>query len=413
MKSLLDAQIRKANLLQSLVVTWSDGETVTYGDPSPGKTPPQIRFRSASAERALLLNPELRFGELYMDEEITVEHGSIFDVLMAIQSASMEVQQTALSQIVSGMRGWTRRIHQQNRRDSSRSNVRHHYDLDSGLYEMFLDPDRQYSCAYFETDDATLEEAQLAKKRHIAAKLRIEPGMRVLDIGSGWGGLGLYLAETTGADVTGVTLSQYQHRISNERARERGLDGRVRFLLEDYRDTAGEFDRIVSVGMFEHVGVGFYRTFFGKCRDLLREDGAVLLHTIGRLEPPGGTNQWIRKYIFPGGYIPALSEVTAAIEREGLPICDVEVLRDHYARTLRVWRERFLADGNRAAEMFGKRFCRMWEFYLAAGEMAFVHRNLCVFQLQLSRRIDLLPITRKYFREQEDRLRQLEAQFAP
>ena len=413
MKSLLDAQIKKANLAQPLVVSWSDGETVTYGDPSPGKPPPRLRFQSASAERKLLLNPELRFGELYMDEEITVERGSIFDVLMAIQSASHEVQETALGRIVSGMRHWTRRIHQHNRRDTSRWNVRHHYDLDSGLYEMFLDSDRQYSCAYFETDDASLEEAQLAKKRHIAAKLHIEPGMRVLDIGSGWGGLGLYLAETAGADVTGVTLSQYQHRISNERAGERGLDGRVRFLLQDYRDTAGEFDRIVSVGMFEHVGVGFYRTFFGKCRELLRDDGAVLLHTIGRLEPPGGTNQWMRKYIFPGGYIPALSEVTAAIERERLLICDVEVLRDHYARTLRVWRERFLADGNRAAEMFGKRFCRMWEFYLAACEMTFVHRNLCVFQLQLSRRIDLLPITRKYMREQEDRLRQLEAQFAP
>ena len=214
------------------------------------------------------------------------------------------------------------------------------------------------------------------------------------------------------ADVTGITLSRHQHRISNERAAERGLGDRVRFLLQDYRDTDGEFDRIVSVGMFEHVGIGFYRTFFRKCRELLREDGAALLHTIGRLEPPGGAHPWIRKYIFPGGYIPALSEVSAAIEQEQLLVCDVEVLRDHYARTLRHWRERFLADGNRAAEMFGNRFCRMWEFYLAACEMSFIHRNLCVLQVQLSRRLDLLPITREYMREQEDRLRQLEARTA-
>ena len=412
MKSLLDAQIRKANLVQPLEVTWSDGETIAYGQPSPGAPPPRLRFCSAGAERSLFLHPELRFGELYMDEELVVERGSIFDVIMAIQSASRDVQQSATSRIIGGVRRWTRRLHQRNRRQSSRSNVEHHYDLDSGLYEMFLDSDRQYSCAYFDSDDATLDEAQLAKKRHIAAKLRIEPGMRVLDIGSGWGGLALYLAETMEADVTGITLSRYQHRISNERAAERGLGDHVRFLLQDYRDTEGEYDRIVSVGMFEHVGIGFYRTFFRKCRELLREDGAALLHTIGRLEPPGGAHPWIRKYIFPGGYIPALSEVSAAIEQEQLLVCDVEVLRDHYARTLRHWRERFLADGNRAAEKFGNRFCRMWEFYLSACEMSFIHRNLCVFQLQLSRRLDLLPITREYMREQEDRLRQLEARTA-
>ena len=319
MKSLLDAQIRKANLVQPLEVTWSDGETIAYGLPSPGAPPPRLRFRSAGAERLLFLNPELRFGELYMDGELIVERGSIFDVIMAIQSASRDVQQTATSRILGSVRRWTRHLHQRNRRQSSRSNVEHHYDLDSGLYEMFLDSDRQYSCAYFESDDATLDEAQLAKKRHIAAKLRIEPGMRVLDIGSGWGGLGLYLAETMEADVTGITLSRHQHRISNERAAGRGLGDRVRFFLQDYRDTEGEFDRIVSVGMFEHVGIGFYRAFFRKCRELLREDGAALLHTIGRLEPPGGTHPWIGKYIFPGGYIPALSEVSAAIEQETSP----------------------------------------------------------------------------------------------
>ena len=412
MRSMLDAQIRKAEFAEPLEVTWSNGETTTYGPVSPDLPPPRLRFLSTGAERTLFLNPELRFGELYMDEQIVVEQGSIFDVLMAIQSASREVQETALARFVGGMRRLTRRLHQRNQRASSRSNVEHHYDLDSGLYEMFLDSDRQYSCAYFETDDATLEEAQVAKKRHIAAKLRVEPGMRVLDIGSGWGGLGLYLAETVEADVTGVTLSRHQHRIANERAAKRGLDDRVRFLLQDYRDTTGEFDRIVSVGMFEHVGVGFYRTFFAKCRELLRDDGIALLHTIGRLEPPGGTHPWIRKYIFPGGYIPALSEVSAAIEHENLLICDVEMLRNHYARTLRHWRERFLADGNRAAEMFGKRFCRMWEFYLAACEMSFLRRNLCVFQLQLARQIDLLPITRDYMRDQEDRLRQQEARSA-
>ncbi len=409
MKSVLDAQIRKANLARPLEITWADGETRLYGEPSEDGPPPRLRFRSARAERALIVNPELRFGELFMDEEIVVERGSVFDVLMAIQSSSREFRPSALGRAVGGLRRWTRRLHQHNRRASARSNVKHHYDLDSGLYELFLDSDRQYSCAYFESEEATLEEAQLAKKRHIAAKLQLEPGMRVLDIGSGWGGLGLYLAETAEVDVTGITLSEHQHRISNQRAAARGLGDRARYLLQDYRDTAGAFDRIVSVGMFEHVGVGFYRTFFRACRNLLKEDGAALLHTIGRLEPPGGTHAWIQKYIFPGGYIPALSEVTSAIEQEDLMTCDVEVLRYHYAHTLRHWRERFLADGDRTAERFGERFCRMWEFYLAACEMAFVYRRLCVFQLQLTRRLDVLPITRDYMREREERLRQLEA----
>lgn len=414
MKSLLDAQIKRAGLTRPIEITWSDGETVLYGEPHPDSPVPRLRFCSARAERSLIVDPELRFGELYMDKEIVVERGSIFDVLMAVQSAGGEIRRSTLAgRFLAGLRRWTRRFHQRNQRPSARENVRHHYDLDSGLYEMFLDQDRQYSCAYFESEDDSIAEAQLAKKRHIAAKLKIKPGMRILDIGSGWGGLGLYLAETVDADVTGITLSEHQHRISNERASERGLGDRVRFLLQDYRDTSGQFDRIVSVGMFEHVGIGYYRTFFGTCRKLLKEEGAVLLHTIGRLEPPGSTNRWIQKYIFPGGYIPALSEVTSAIEREGLLTCDVEILRHHYALTLQHWRERFLADGHRAVEQFGERFCRMWEFYLAASEMAFIHRNLCVFQLQLARRLDQLPITREYMREQEDRLRQLEARANP
>jgi cyclopropane-fatty-acyl-phospholipid synthase len=306
------------------------------------------------------------------------------------------------------LRYLVRHVSQFNPRGRSKDNVARHYDLDGRLYSLFLDADKQYSCAYFETPAATLDDAQLAKKRHLAAKLLIRPGDRVLDIGSGWGGLSLYLAEVTGANATGVTLSTEQLQVSNARAAEKNLSGSAKFLLEDYRDVNGPFDRIVSVGMFEHVGVDFYETYFRRCAELLTEDGVMMLHSIGRSEGPDATNPWIAKYIFPGGYIPALSEVMPAIERAGLLVCDVEVLRLHYAETLKAWRERFIARREEAVQLYDERFARMWEFYLACSEMSFRKQNMMNFQIQLTKRQGVVPMTRDYIFREEAKLRGIE-----
>jgi cyclopropane-fatty-acyl-phospholipid synthase len=307
----------------------------------------------------------------------------------------------------------TRRLAQFNTPLRSRKNVHSHYDLDGRLYSLFLDNDLQYSCAYFEPDNEELEEAQVAKKRHLAAKLRLEPGMKVLDIGSGWGGLGLYLAERAKVDVTGVTLSDEQFAVSNRRAQERGLSDRARFLLQDYRKVKGPFDRIVSVGMFEHVGVGHFRAFFEACKELLTPDGAMVLHSIGRFDGAGSTNSWIAKYIFPGGYIPALSEVVPKIEKTGLKITDIEILRLHYAKTLRLWRERFLAHREQVAAMYDERFCRMWEFYLASSETAFQYQDMMNFQIQITRHQEALPFTRTYMFEAEEAYRAEDRKSSP
>jgi cyclopropane-fatty-acyl-phospholipid synthase len=306
-----------------------------------------------------------------------------------------------------------RRLAQFNPPSRSRHNVSHHYDLDKRLYALFLDADRQYSCAYFEHPEQSLDDAQLAKKRHIAAKLLVAPDMRTLDIGSGWGGLGLYLAETCGARVTGVTLSEEQLAIAQNRAEERGLGNRVSFRLQDYRDIPERFDRIVSVGMFEHVGVNHYARFFERCAELLSDDGVMLLHAIGRSEGPGVTNPWIAKYIFPGGYIPALSEVLPEIERAGLLVTDIEILRLHYAETLRHWRERFVAHRDGLPKGYDARFVRMWEFYLAASEMTFREQAMMVFQIQLTKRQGVVPITRNYIEREETGVRYIVAKKRP
>jgi cyclopropane-fatty-acyl-phospholipid synthase len=300
-----------------------------------------------------------------------------------------------------------RRLAQFNFLRRSRRNAAHHYDINGAIYDLFLDADRQYSCGYF-AGTSDLETAQLAKKRHLAAKLDIKPGHRVLDIGSGWGGLGIYLAKHAECEVTGVTLSREQLTIARQRTATEGLAASVQFEFQDYRQLRGRFDRIVSVGMFEHVGINHYLTFFRKIRALLSEDGIALIHTIGRSEPPGITNPFIAKYVFPGGYIPALSEIATAVERAGLIVTDVEVLRLHYAATLRAWRDRFIANWDKAAAIKDERFCRMWEFYLAGSEAAFRYQNLVVFQLQLTKQIDALPLTRDYMYEQEQRLEALE-----
>jgi cyclopropane-fatty-acyl-phospholipid synthase len=301
-----------------------------------------------------------------------------------------------------------RRLKQLNLRGRAQRNVAHHYDLDERLYSLFLDSDRQYSCAYFDTPSTTLDDAQLAKKRHLAAKLRLAPGARVLDVGCGWGGLALYLAEHTGARITGITLSKEQLALAQARASEKDLPQPIEFRLQDYRDVDERFDRIVSVGMFEHVGVNFYDRFFRTCAQALADDGIMVLHSIGRSEGPGVTNPWIAKYIFPGGYIPALSEVLPAIERAGLLVTDVEILRLHYAQTLREWRERFLAHRETVEKLYDTRFVRMWEFYLAASEMAFAKQNMMVMQIQMTKRQGTVPITRDYIAVEEDRLRAVE-----
>jgi cyclopropane-fatty-acyl-phospholipid synthase len=385
-------------------VTTSRGTVLTFGDGTGKKV--SVRFATRAAEWGILLDPELKFGEAYMDGEFLVEEGTIADVLAVMLGQNTDVPHWAKLQGL--IRYLYRRFDQFNPRSRSRRNVAHHYDLDGRLYSLFLDADRQYSCAYFERPDQSLDDAQLAKKRHLAAKLVLEPNMQVLDIGSGWGGLGLYLAEFAGADVTGVTLSQEQHGISNARSAEKGLSQRARFNLQDYRDIATTFDRIVSVGMFEHVGVNHYDRFFRQSARLLDRDGVMLLHSIGRSEGPSRTSPWIAKYIFPGGYIPSLSEVLPAIEKAGLLVTDIEILRLHYAETLKHWRERFLAHLEEVERIYDKRFERMWEFYLAASEMSFREQNLMVFQIQLTKRQGIVPITRDYIMREEQRLRTAE-----
>jgi cyclopropane-fatty-acyl-phospholipid synthase len=393
----------------TMIFTTASGAQFTCGD-GTGR-PVSVRFVDPATERRILLNPELYLGEAYMDGTFVVEDGSIADALAILLDQPEMVPRWARVQW--WLRYLIRRFRQFNPRAKSKDNVAHHYDLDGRLYSLFLDADKQYSCAYFERPDATLDDAQLAKKRHLAAKLLIRPGNRVLDIGSGWGGLGLYLAEMTGADVTGVTLSTEQLQVANARAAEKDLSQSARFLLEDYRDIPGPFDRIVSVGMFEHVGVDFYETYFRRCAELLSDDGVMMLHSIGRSTGPDVTSPWITKYIFPGGYIPALSEVFPAIERAGLLVCDSEILRLHYAETLKAWRERFMARREEAVQLYDERFARMWEFYLAASEMAFRKQNLMNFQIQLTKRQGVVPMTRDYITREEAKLRALERRSRP
>ena len=300
-----------------------------------------------------------------------------------------------------GLCGRFWRIQQSNSRRAARRHVARHYDLSHEHYRQFLDTDLQYSCAYFADPSFSLEQAQEAKKRHIAAKLLLEPGLRVLDVGCGWGGLALSLAERERVEVVGVTLSREQLTVARQRAKQAQLDERVHFTLNDYREIEGPFDRIVSVGMFEHVGVPNYAQFFQKIRELLSPDGIALIHSIGRSNGPTITSAWTRKYIFPGGHIPALSEVAPVIERAGLVLTDLEVLRLHYAETLRHWRERFLASHRHNGRIYDERFCRMWEFYLASSELAFRYGGLMVFQAQLARQFDSVPLTRDYMYERE------------
>ena len=382
LKHVLERLVRKG----SLKITDPKGSTSVFGDGTGD--PVHIQVKTAHAERAITFDPMLAVPEAYRDGELDI-------VVMSPRNTFGWIE---------GLRHAFRRLQQVNTAARARRNVQRHYDLSGDLYRLFLDEDMQYSCAYFEQPDITLDEAQMAKKRHIAAKLRLKPGQTVLDIGSGWGGLGIYLAKTFDVDVQGVTLSTEQHGVSTDRAHAQGLESRVHFELKDYRDINERFDSIVSVGMFEHVGVNHYRTFFEKCATMLKPDGVMLLHTIGRSGMPWATSAFIRKYIFPGGYIPSLSEVMPAIERSGLVVTDIEILRLHYADTIKNWSQRFQANRDKARAIYDERFCRMWEFYLGASEAAFRWQDLVNFQIQLTRKNDTLPMSRDYMAKCEKAL---------
>jgi cyclopropane-fatty-acyl-phospholipid synthase len=355
-----------------------------------------IRLTDPRLHRRLILRPRLYLPQAFVDGSLVIEEGSLYELIDLLQLNLDAMPESILSRLLSGSLGPLRRVHQYNPLKRARRNAAHHYDLSDQLYELFLDSDRQYSCAYFRDEVDDLDRAQLDKKRHLAAKLLIRRGYKVLDIGSGWGGLALFLAAECGADVTGLTLSAEQHKVATGRAAAAGLTDRVRFYLRDYREENGRYDRIVSVGMFEHVGINHYHAFFAKVKSLLKPDGVALLHSIGRMDGPGSTSPWIRKYIFPGGYVPALSEVVPVVERQRLWITDIEILRLHYAQTLRVWRQRFEQNRERIRLLYDERFCRMWEMYLVGSELAFLRGGLMVFQMQLAKSLDAVPLIRDY-----------------
>jgi cyclopropane-fatty-acyl-phospholipid synthase len=382
----------------ALTVIDAAGRIHCFGGGEPAIT---IRLHDPKLSRRLFFQPELAVGTAYMDGTLTIENATLYDFLDLVGRNYARGGFSGLNGPFDRLRRPLRRLSSFNSRRRSRKNVAHHYDLSGALYNLFLDRERHYSCAYFIDESDSLEEAQQQKCRHIAAKLLLKPGMRVLDIGSGWGGMALYLAERFDADVVGITLSDEQLKVAQQRAQKAHAGLRPRFFLRDYREEEGSYERVISVGMFEHVGPSHYENYFRILRDRLVDDGVALLHTIGQLDTPGPTSPWVRKYIFPGGHIPAFSQMVPAIERAGLLITDVEVLRLHYAETLRHWRQRFLANREQAKALYDERFCRMWEFYLAGSEMAFRYMNLCVFQIQLAKRIDAVPLTRDYMVDAE------------
>ncbi len=390
---MIEKLLRRMIRVGDLTVHLPGGREVRVGDGTGA--PVAIRL-TARAIRRILGKPGLGVGESYMDGELVLVRGTLWELLELVGRGGGRAPKVGHGSWLARLKRNIKRARQQaNGRAAARANVAHHYDLSNDLYKRFLDADMQYSCAYFERPDMTLEEAQAAKKKHIADKLRIQPGQAVLDIGSGWGGMAMTLARDYGAKVTGVTLSVEQLELARERVAAAGLADDIAFELTDYRDLSSRFDRIVSVGMLEHVGAPNLREYFQTVRRLLADDGVALIHSISRMEGPRVTNAFTHKYIFPGGYVPALSEITAAVEEAGLWITDVEILRLHYAETLRHWRQRFMADPD-IPQLRDERFRRMWEFYLAGSEMGFRYAGHMVAQLQLARRVDSLPITRDY-----------------
>jgi cyclopropane-fatty-acyl-phospholipid synthase len=396
---LFDALLRRLIRKGSLTVTDADGGRYSYGDGSGGAV--AIRFSDRATPRRAAFNPALELGEAYMDERLVVEQGDIAAFLDIVGRNTHWDDDDGVRPAL--WRPWRRSRSWEtwNWKRQARRNVAHHYDLSNRLFALFLDADLQYSCGFFPEPQMTLDAAQTAKKAHIAAKLDLRPGQRVLDIGCGWGGLALYLQEVAGVEVVGITLSREQLDVARQRAASAGVADKVRFELRDYREVAGTFDRIVSVGMFEHVGPPNYRAFFERCRALLAPDGVMLLHSIGRADGPAPTDRWLARYIFPGGYVPALSQIAPAVEDARLWICDIEVLRGHYAQTLAHWYERVVAARAEIEALHDARFFRMWQFYLAGAMAAFRHDAHLNFQIQLTRRREALPLTRDYMTDAE------------
>lgn len=404
LKPLLERLIRHGRL--TVVTPFG---TVSAGRPDAGlpagRLDVRLRLRKPGTVLKLATNPDLYFGEAYMNGDLVIERGSLYDLMELLGSNIAALGQDPNPRIGRWASRLAGALSARNDPRTARTNVAHHYDLSGDLYRSFLDADMQYSCAYFRDPGDDIEAAQLAKRQHIAAKLLLEPGQHVLDLGCGWGGLALFIARTADVRVTGITLSQEQLAVARRRAEEAGLAHRVRFELIDYRLLQGQFDRIVSIGMFEHVGLPHYGTYFGAIKRLLTPSGLAMVHSIGKMYGPASTSTWILKYIFPGGYVPALSEVMPAVERQGLWINDLEVLRLHYADTLRLWRERFEGRWGELSRVYDERFRRMWEFYLVGSEISFRHFGFMVFQVQLARAVDAAPPTRDYLYEAERDMR--------
>ncbi len=395
-----------------LTVFLANGRHIMVGQPDPAFPDLVLRFADKKVPLDIVKDPRLGFAEAWMDGRITIEGGGIMEFLSMLRANNPWESGRSIDDKSAFSRGFKtvrQKLWRANHKARSKANVAHHYDLSGALYELFLDRDRQYSCAYFpdaaNAAGISLEQAQEDKKAHIAAKLALKPGMKVLDIGCGWGGMALYLHRTCGVDVTGITLSEEQLKVARQRAQDAGVTDHVRFELIDYRDMTGQFDRIVSVGMFEHVGTAHYRTFYNKCRDLLTPAGVMLIHTIGRMGGPGITDAFTQKYIFPGGYIPALSEMIQGSEDTRLMVTDVEVLRVHYGLTIREWYKRTLAHKAEIVALYDERFYRLWTFYLAGAATVFEHGGMVNFQVQYARDRHALPITRDYIGEAEAAIR--------
>ncbi len=378
----------------TLEVIDSKGVNHKYGNGDPLV---RINLINKSIERKIFLNPSLHIGEAYMNKELVIEHGSIEDLINLITNCYDDfISNNNFYKFYEYLSSFFMHFQQINKLVNSKNNVAHHYDIDENLYKLFLDRDMQYSCAYFHNENINLDQAQKDKKQHIINKLQINQNMKVLDIGCGWGGMAIEIAKLTGAKVKGITLSENQFKTASERAQQEGLSDKVKFVLQDYRNEKDTYDRIVSVGMFEHVGVKYFNTYFKKANDILKDNGVFLLHTIGQRGKPTATSPWIRKYIFPGGYIPSLSEILKATQKLNINVTDVEILRLHYAHTLSHWYKNVKLNRDKIINMFDERFYRMWEFYLLASKYSFINMGNVVFQIQIAKNINNLPLTRNY-----------------
>ncbi len=391
---MLFSVLKKLNFDGTLEIIDSNEKIYKFGSSNPQV---RIRLKNKSIEKKLFFNPNLHIGEAYMNEELIIEKGTIEEFLNLITNCYDDfISNNKFYKFYEYLSSILMPLQQINQLVNSKNNVAHHYDINEDLYKLFLDKDMQYSCAYFHNPNISLEQAQKDKKDHIIRKLQIDKNMSVLDIGCGWGGMAIEIAKSTGAKVKGITLSENQFKTASERAQKEGLSDKVTFALQDYRNETEKYDRIVSVGMFEHVGVKYFKTYLSKANDILKENGVFLLHTIGQRSKPTATSPWIRKYIFPGGYIPSLSEVMKETQKLNINVTDVEVLRLHYAHTLTRWYQNVLENKDKIIKMFDQRFFRMWEFYLLASKYSFVNMGNVVFQIQIAKNINNLPLTRNY-----------------